>query len=60
MDTDEEILTPDNFIMRGGGKERIDVSVGTFDRTFLNQVVIFVKLFPFSGKVADLKLNICW
>ena len=60
MDTDEEILTPVNFVMRGGKKERIDVSEGTFDRKFLNQAVIFVKLFPFSGKVADLKLDICW
>lgn len=59
MDTDEEILTPVNFVMRGGKKERIDVSEGTFDRKFLNQAVIFVKLFPFSGKVSDLKLDIC-
>lgn len=60
VDTDEEILAPVDFIMRGGRKERIDVSEDTFDRKFLNQAVIFVKLLPFSGKVSDLKLDICW
>ena len=49
------ILALVNLIKKTKKKKRIERLELTFDRKFLNQAVIFSKLFPFSEKVLDLK-----
>lgn len=50
VDVDEEVLALFNFVTKVG-KKIIDVLEGILDRKFLNQAVVFTKLFLFSGKV---------
>ena len=49
------ILALVNLINKPAKKKRIERLELTFDRKFLNQAVIFSKLFPFPEKVLDLK-----
>ena len=49
------ILAVVNLINKPAKKKRIESLELTFDRKFLNQAVIFSKLFPFPEKVLDLK-----
>ena len=50
VDVDEEVLALFNFVTKVGEKIT-DVLEGILDRKFLNQAVVFTKLFLFSGKV---------
>ena len=57
-DIDEETLASCQICYEGGEEERIHVLDGTFNRKFLDQSVIFTKLFLLSRKVSDLKMGI--